>query len=137
MVYQSEWDEKAFLFTNHEGVHCRGPQLANHIKSKRSRYMRITKEHESSGSACFDPDSLSKEDRPIYDCFDKVLVDKHIPRYQRLVKSNNVSNYKIPQMLLFFQFLAINFKFKVNLKFKWGTISKYNLKCVGKNLCKN
>ena len=91
MVYYKDWDEKALTFTNHEGTPCQGVQLANLVKNKRSMYMRLTKPYQLSGSGTLDKSRLNAEELLVYETFDKVLGDKMPTRYDRVVKSNNVS----------------------------------------------
>ena len=91
MVYYKDWDEKALTFTNHEGTHCQGVQLANLVKNKRSKYMALTKPYQASGSGTLDKSTLNAEELLVYETFDKVLGDKMPTRYDRVVKSNNVS----------------------------------------------
>ena len=91
MVYFKDWDEKAKTFTNHEGTPCQGVQLANMVKNKRSKYMQMTKPFITSGSGTLDTTTLTPEELLLFNSFNQVLVDKPPPRYDRVVKSNNVS----------------------------------------------
>ena len=43
MKFWQDFDDKAATFTNAVGEHCEGVQLANHVKNKRSIYMRLSK----------------------------------------------------------------------------------------------
>ena len=91
MVYYKDWDEKAMAFTNHEGTRCQGVQLANLVKNKRSKYMALTKPYQFSGSGSLDKSTLNAENLVVYEAFQQVFGDKMPTRYDRVVKSNNVS----------------------------------------------
>ena len=91
MIHYKDWDEKASTFKNHEGTLCQGVQLANLVKNKRSKFMAITKPYQFSGSGSLDKSTLNAENLVVYEAFQQVFGDKMPTRYDRLVKSNNVS----------------------------------------------
>ena len=91
MIYYQDWDDKAVNFRNHEGTRCQGIQLANLVKNKRSKYMRLTKPHQFSGAPPLDKSKLNPEELVVFEAFDQVFGDKVPTRYDRIVRSNNVS----------------------------------------------
>ena len=69
MKFAKEFDEKAYTFTNAVYEHCEGIQLANHMKNKRSIYMRISKPYTKIGAPPLDESTLTLEEAQIYHAF--------------------------------------------------------------------
>ena len=91
MKYVKDFDEKAATFTNAVGEHCKGIQLANHVKHKWSIYMRISKPHTKIGAPPLDESTLTPEEVQIYHAFHKSIGKKHITRMSRSVRNCVVS----------------------------------------------
>ena len=91
MVYWKDFDDKADTFQNAVGEHCKGVQLANFIKNKRSTYMRISKPFSKSGAPAFDVSTLNVEEAEIYNAFHNTIGKNPITRMNRTVRNPTVS----------------------------------------------
>ena len=91
MKFAQEFDEKAYTFTNAVDEHCKGIQLANHVKNKRSINMQISKPYTKIGAPLLDESTLTLEEAQIFHAFHTTIGKKHITRMSRSVRNSVVS----------------------------------------------